>query len=513
MGESVRPPAGARVDPAAIRHRLDRSVEALGRMVTDGMFDTVADTCGFEVELALCDPRGRARQVNDPVLAAMDRRDVVSELSKFTVELNLAPRPVRGQVLRELDDELSAALRSVSSLAQAWGARVVSIGTLPTLHAEDLTASHLSSDPRYPMLDDEMAAARRRLIQLDITGRERLRTTTDSIAVQSAATSLQVHLRVQPEEFARYYNAAQAVLPAQVAVGGNSPYLLGKRLWSETRIALVEQSLDVRPAGAAAAGEPPRVWVGDAWVSSAVDLLAENVRRFAPLLPVLASNDPLDELAAGDVPSLHDLRMHNGTVWRWNRPVYDVQHAHPHLRIENRVLPSGPTATDMAANAAFFLGLVRGVADLRRPVSDLMPFGVVPVDLRSAARVGLEARLHWPGHAGRPEARDGARLVLNTLLPLAAAGLDAWDVAPRDRDRYLGVVERRVALQRTGSRWQSSTVEWLEERGRSRESALREMLARYVDNADTGEPVHTWPLDGSRSTVSASTAGPGASRA
>ena len=163
MGESVRLPAGARVDPAAIRHRLDRSVEALGRMVTDGMFDTVADTCGFEVELALCDPRGRARQVNDPVLAAMDRRDVVSELSQFTVELNLAPRPVRGHVLRELDDELSATLRSVSSLAQAWGARAVSIGTLPTLHAEDLTASHLSSDPRYPMLDDEMAAARRRL--------------------------------------------------------------------------------------------------------------------------------------------------------------------------------------------------------------------------------------------------------------------------------------------------------------------------------------------------------------
>jgi hypothetical protein len=481
---------GARADPAAVRRRLDRSIVALERLVANGCFDTEAETCGFEVELALCDPLGRPRQVNDRLLAAMDRTDVVSELSQFTAELNLAPRPLRGSVLRDLDDELVASLRSVSSLAQAWGARAVTVGTLPTLHAEDLTSGHLSADPRYPLLDVEMAAARGRRIRLDVAGRERLRVTTDSIAVQAAGSSLQVHVRVRPEDFARYYNAAQAVSAAQVAAGGNSPYLLGRRLWHETRIALLEQSLDVRSASEPLG--PPRVWVGDRWASSAVDVLADNVRLFAPLIPVIDPVDPLDQIDAGEVPSLHELRLHNGTVWRWNRPVYDVQHDHPHLRIENRVLPSGPTPADMAANAAFFLGLVRAVADLPRPVSDGLPFAVVADDLQQAARHGLDASLHW----GCPVPRvrlTAARLVLDTLLPLAAAGLDSWGIDPGDRDHYLRIVERRVALHRTGADWQTATVDALEDRGAGREPALREMLRRYLDNCSTGEPVHAWP--------------------
>jgi hypothetical protein len=491
VGESVRVAEGARADPVAVRDRLDRCIVALERLVEDGRFDTEAETCGFEVEFVLCDPLGRPRQVNDRVLAALDRSDAVSELAQFTVELNLAPRPLRGEVLSELDDELFATLGSVSSQAQAWGARAVTIGTLPTLHAEDLTSDHLSADPRYPLLDVEMAAARGRRIHLDIAGRERLRTTTDSIGVQSAASSLQVHVRVGPGDFARYYNAAQAVAAAQVAAGGNSPYLLGRRLWHETRIALLTQSLDVRPARGAAAHAPPRVWLGDSWASSATDVLADNVRQFAPLIPLIDPVDPLDQLAAGDIPSLHDLRLHNGTVWRWNRPVYDVQHGHPHLRIENRVLPSGPTPADMAANAAFLLGLVRAVADLPRPVSDGLPFAVVADDLQQAARHGLDAALHWAGQ-GHPVEQTAAQLVLDTLLPLAATGLDAWGIDPADRDRYLTIVERRVALHRTGADWQTANVDELEARGVAREPALREMLRRYVDNASTGEPVHAW---------------------
>jgi hypothetical protein len=490
MGEAVRVDPLARVDAVAIRKRLDRSITALARMVADGLFDTEAETCGFEIELDLVDPLGRPRQVNAPVLAAMDRRDFQTELSQFNIELNLLPRPIHGTVLGHLDDEVAATLAAATAVAQTCGARVIAIGTLPSLHAEDLTRAHFSANTRYPLLDASMASLRGRQVHLDITGREHLQTDTDNIGVQAAATSLQVHVRVAPRDFARFYNAAQTIAPAQIAAGGNSPYLLGRRLWHETRIPLIEQSLDIRPAGFKGT-EPSRVTIGDVWARSAVDVLADNVRRFVPLFPVLDPGDPLDELSAGQVPSLHDLRLHNGTIWRWNRPVYDVQHDHPHLRIENRVLPSGPTATDMVANAAFFLGLVRAIADLTPPVATRLPFHLVANDLQEAARYGPEGALHWPGPNG-PGVDGARRLILATLIPLAATGLDAWGVDASDRDHYLGVVEHRLAARQTGAEWQTATVEALEEEGATREAALREMVRRYVEEAGSEEPVHTW---------------------
>jgi gamma-glutamyl:cysteine ligase YbdK (ATP-grasp superfamily) len=491
MGEAIRQ-AGVVADGAVMRERLDRSITALERMIDDGAFDTQAETCGLEVELDLVDPLGRPRHVNAAVLAALDRHDVQAELSRFNIEFNVPARPTHGPLLRRLDDELSATLDAVTAVAQQWGARAVAVGTLPSLHATDLTSSTLSGNPRYPYLDAAMAASRERSVRLDIRGRQHLEVETDSIAVQAAATSLQVHVRVAPDDFARFYNAAQAVSPALVAAAANSPYLLGRRLWHETRIPLIEQSLDTRRAGAAADGEPPRVWMGDAWSATAVDVLADNVRRYPPLLPILEPPDPLQELADGRVPALLELRRHSGSIWRWNRPVYDVQHDHPHLRIENRVMPSGPTATDMVANAALFLGLVRAVADLDPPISRLLDFRQVPDDLHEAARHGPGGQLHWPGPAG-VAARCARRLLLETLLPLASTGLAAWGVDQEDADRYLGVVQERVSTGRTGARWQTRTVEQLEERGADREWALREMVRRYVEHAGTHEPVHRWP--------------------
>jgi hypothetical protein len=490
MGEEVRLDPLARADSVAIRRRLDRSITALSRMVADGLFDTQAETCGFEIELDLIDPLGRPRQVNAAVLAAMDRCDFQTELSQFNIELNLLPRPIRGTVLSQLNDEVAATLAAATAVAQTCGARVIAIGTLPSLHAEDLTSDHFSANTRYPLLNAAMASVRGRQVHLDIAGREHVRTDTDGIGVQAAATSLQVHVRVAPRDFARYYNAAQAIAPAQVAAGGNSPYLLGRRLWHETRIPLIEQALDIRPVGASAQ-EPPRVTIGDGWAHSPVDVLADNVRRFAPLLPVLDPGDPLEELSAGQVPSLHDLRLHNGTIWRWNRPVYDVQHDHPHLRIENRVLPSGPTAIDMVANAAFFLGLVHAIADLTPPVDTRLPFQVVANDLQEAARLGLDGSLHWP-HPSGLGVESARQLILSTLIPLAAKGLDGWGVDDRDRDRYLGVVEQRVAASQTGTDWQTATVDALEAEGAPREAALREMVRRYAEEAGSQEPVGTW---------------------
>jgi gamma-glutamyl:cysteine ligase YbdK (ATP-grasp superfamily) len=491
VGEAISFAGHGQVDVQVARERLRDCVTALSTMIESGYFDSEADTCGYEVELDLVDPLGRPRLVNRPVLAAIHRTDVQAELSRFNLELNLEPRPIRGQMLTTLESELAATLRAVDAVTREWGGRVIAIGTLPSLHAEDLTSERLSDSPRYPLLDAVMAEHRARAITLDIDGLDPLQVETDSIGVQGAATSFQVHVRVAPDEFARFFNAAQAVAPAQLAAGPNSPFLLGHRLWHETRIPLIEQSLDVRGPGVDGDREPPRVWLGDTWVATALDVLADNVHRYPPLVPVADDEDPLDELAEGRVPGLHELRLHNGTIWRWNRQVYDVQHGHPHLRIENRVVPSGPTAADMTANAAFFLGALRGLADLDPPVHQRLDFNAVRQDLHSAARWGPDAVLHDPTGGGVGPA---VRILRDTLLPLAFDGLRGWGISSDDADRYLGIIEARVSTRRTGARWQLATVEALETGGLPREAALREMVRRYVTNARTDRPVHEWPI-------------------
>jgi len=276
----------------------------------------------------------------------------------------------------------------------------------------------------------------------------------------------------------------------QVALGANSPYLFGKQLWAETRIALFEQATDTRPDELKAQGVRPRVWFGDRWITSIFDLFEENVRYYSALLPLCDEEDPAEVLAHGDTPELHELRLHNGTIYRWNRPIYDVVHGRPHLRVENRVLPAGPTVVDVLANGALFYGLVRALVDQDRPVWTQMSFSAAEDNFHAAAKRGIDARVYWPGIGEVPV----TELVLRKLLPLAHEGLDAWGVAPDDRDRLLGVIERRCITGRNGASWQIDTVRRLEETTMvNREQALREMTRRYTTHMHTNEPVHTWP--------------------
>ena len=273
------------------------------------------------------------------------------------------------------------------------------------------------------------------------------------LAPDAATTSLQLHLRVPPDRFAAYYNAAQMIAGAQVAVAANAPYLLGHQAWQETPITLLEQLLDTRRPKDVRAGAPARVRLGDRWVDDPVELFDDIVRDFPPLLPTMEAEDPDTALETGCAPSLRELRLHNGTVWRWNRPVYDVQAGRPQLRIENRVLPSGPTAVDMIANAAYYYGLVRAVSTTADPAPwEQVPFAVAERDLHRAARDGLTAQLPWRGIDYPAD-----RLTREVLLPAAAAGLDAWGVDSEDRDHYLGVIEARVRSGRTGAAWQIET--------------------------------------------------------
>jgi hypothetical protein len=275
-----------------------------------------------------------------------------------------------------------------------------------------------------------------------------------------------------------------------VALGSNSPFLLGKALWQETRIPLFLQSTDTRPEELKNQGVRPRVWFGERWITSIFDLFEENVRYFPGLLPETDEEDPVEALESGRAPKLTELRLHNGTVWRWNRPVYDVVDGAPHLRVENRVLPAGPTVLDVVANAAFFYGAQRALAEAERPVWTQMSFQAAEENLYAGARNGFDAQLYWPGAGWIPP----DELVLRILLPLAHEGLRASEVSDSARERFLGVIEQRCLARQTGATWQRHYVTRAQERGLDRESALSRMLAAYLELAEEGQPVHTWPL-------------------
>ena len=257
----------------------------------------------------------------------------------------------------------------------------------------------------------------------------------------------------RPRRFATHWNAAQAIAGVQLAIGANSPFFFGRELWRETRIALFEQATDTRPEELKAQGVRPRVWFGERWITSIFDLFEENVPYFPALLPLCDPEDPEAVLDAGGVPQLAELRLHNGTVYRWNRPVYDVVRGKPHLRVENRVLPAGPTVVDTLANAAFYYGLVRMLAEEERPIWSQMSFSAAEENFHAGARDGIDARVFWPGLGEVP----ASELVLRRLLPLAHEGLDRWGSTPPDRDRLLGIIEQRCLTQRNGATWQAET--------------------------------------------------------
>ena len=278
-----------------------------------------------------------------------------------------------------------------------------------------------------------------------------------------------------PEEFASYWNAAQAVAGIQVALGANAPFLFGRQLWRETRIPLFEQATDTRAEELKAQGVRPRVWFGERWITSIFDLFEENVRYFPALLPILEDEDPAEVLELGQAPRLPELTLHNGTIYRWNRPVYAVVDGVPHVRVENRVLPAGPTVVDIMANAAFYFGLVRYLARQDRPVWTEMSFNAAEENFHSGARYGIDAL---------------TELVLRRLLPMAAHGLDEWGVDPDERDRLMGVIERRCITARNGSAWQvAASVR----RSGSRADALCAMLCDYRELMHSNTPVHEWP--------------------
>jgi hypothetical protein len=507
MGEKVAASGADLADRELYRRKLRQCLAALGQMLTDRRFDRPRASMGLEIELNLADESGHPVMLNEQVLDSIASGDFQTELGQFNIEVNIAPHHLGGRVFEELREEIDIGLRYADRKAAEVGARIVTVGILPTLTGDHAVLDNMSRGDRYQLLNDRILAARGEDIRLDIDGGvERLQVDAVSIVAEAACTSLQLHLQVTPARFASVWNAAQALTGPQLAVGANSPFLFGRELWRETRPILFEQACDTRPAELKAQGVRPITWFGERWIDSVMDLFEENVRYFPSLLPICDDEDPLKTLAAGGIPALRELRLHNGTIYRWNRPVYDVAGGVPHLRVENRSLPAGPTVVDTLANAAFYYGLVRALADQARPVWNRLPFELAMENFHLAARYGLDAELWWPrpGRFGSrgPGARGGGvaripvrELILEDLLPLAYQGLDAWEVEPHDRDRYLGIIEERCLRNMNGAAWQSAAFHDQRDRlGLDRTPALTAMTRRYMELMREGEPVHTWPV-------------------
>jgi len=490
MGEDVTATVFSREDRQRYRQKVKRCLDVFARMLSESRFDAAPGSIGLEIELNLTDEAGDPAMLNARVLEAIADGDFQTELAQFNVEINVPPRSLTGNVFGALEADVRTSLNNAEGKARGVGAHMVMVGILPTVTDRHLDADSFSANPRYQLLNEQIFAARGEDLDIAIAGVERLATFADTMAPEAACTSVQLHLQVDPAAFGVHWNAAQAIAGVQLALASNSPFFFGKELWRETRIPLFEQATDTRSEELRAQGVRPRVWFGERWITSIFDLFEENVRYFPALLPVCEDEDPVEVIERGDIPSLPELRLHNGTVYRWNRPVYDVVRGRPHLRVENRVLPAGPTVADILANAAFYYGLIHALVDQDRPIWSQMSFAAAEENFHAGARDGIEANVYWPGVGEVPV----AELVLRRLLPLAHEGLERWGVDRADRERLLGIIEQRCLTLRNGAAWQAATFHSLYENDKlDRQDALREMTRRYRDLMHSNEPVHSWP--------------------
>jgi gamma-glutamyl:cysteine ligase YbdK (ATP-grasp superfamily) len=492
MGRDIQAIKISGDDRRKYRDKLQRSLDVFDRMLRESRFEDDLAWVGLEIELNLVDLDGEPSMRNAVVLDAIADPAWATELGQFNLEINIPPRQLDRDALADLESEVRASLNAADGKARGTGSRLVMVGILPTLAEDQMHEEALSANERYRVLNEQIFAARGENIRIEIDGAEQLLTYADSITPEAACTSLQLHVQVPPDTFASYWNAAQAIAGVQVALAANSPFLFGRQLWHETRITLFEQATDTRPAELQHQGVRPRVWFGERWITSVFDLFEENIRFFPALLPICEDEDPLAELDRGGSPQLAEMSLHNGTVYRWNRPVYAVVDGMPHLRVENRVLPAGPSVADVIANAAFYYGLVRALVEAQRPIWTRMSFATAAENLRAAARDGLDAQLYWPGLGEVPV----SELVLRRLLPLAREGLARWGVDRGHAQRLLGIIEQRCLTGQNGAAWQIGEVAALTSGGASRHEALRLMTQHYIDHMHTNEPVHTWPYSG-----------------
>ncbi|WP_342319282.1 glutamate-cysteine ligase family protein [Corynebacterium mayonis] len=493
MGDSISTDTYTPRQRTVYRKRLEDELEVFDRHLQGARFISKG-TIGLELELNLVDDTMQPAPKNKQVLSHLSD-DYQSEIGSYNVELNLPPQSIEGDGLVSLEKELSERLRKVHEAAKKEGTHLAMIGTLPTMTTEFLSdPAWMTQENRYHGLNNSIMESRGELVHMDLSRVESYSHQFEDIATESTCTSMQLHLQVAPDRFPHAWNASQAIAGVQAALSANSPLFMGHRLWHESRIPVFKQAIDTRTKELINQGVRPRVWFGERWITSVFDLFEENVKYFSPLIPEgrISARKPI---MLGDSPGLHYLNLHNGTVWRWNRPIYDPSGELSHIRVENRLLPAGPTVKDIMADAAFYYGMVKYLGEQTRPVWSRLTFEQAEQNFINGARDGMTARMQWPT-LGTIEV---SRLVTSHLLDQAREGLRILGVDSNLIDDYMGIIEGRASRRQNGAQWQLAA---LMEAGPGtrpgtpeRAAALARVLRQYLKNQAGGAPVHTWSTE------------------
>lgn len=476
MGQEILRTRFSRRDFEEFNQRLQNETELLKQWFRDKHFVGEKYVGGFELETWLVDEKYQPVPRNSEFIKKLNSPLVTPELAKFNVELNGEPRQLRGNALQLIHEELTHTWEICNQMANDMDMQMVMTGILPTLRKDQLTLKNMSTMKRYRALNEQVFKLRKsKPLKLDIIGTEHLKLDHSDVMLESAATSFQVHLQVPPELAVRFYNAAQIIAGPMVAITANSPYLFGKELWEETRIPLFEQAVEVGGFDGAAYGPMRRVTFGSDYIrESMMECFTENAQHYPPLLPILFDDSP---------ETMSHLRLHNGTIWRWNRPLIGINNNQPHLRIEHRVIPGGPTIIDEIANMALFFGLSQHLATREVPPELQLSFSDARDNFYTAAKFGLNAHLVWL--EGK---KVGAQMLLiNELLPMAKYGLEKLGIDESDILRYLGIIEGRINNACNGAAWQKAYVA---KHGRD----MNALTAAYVERQQSGLPVHEWDI-------------------
>ncbi|GJM35507.1 MAG: hypothetical protein DHS20C18_45080 [Saprospiraceae bacterium] len=486
------------VDTEEMMHNFMRNllkdVQALEYMLKNDWVEKDVIRIGAEQEMCLVD-----KKTFKPAPVAVDALEklkkykwIDSELARFNLETNLTPRVFKGNCLSKMEDELNTNLDKIRNKVKSLDSDIILTGILPTLRKFDLEMHNLTPKPRYFAL---MESINRQLIgnayELRLLGIDELLVKHDSPLLEACNTSFQVHLQVTPDSFVKMYNIAQTLAAPVTAIGANSPIVFGKRLWHETRIALFQQALDVRTTHDHMRERSPRVSFGSGWLKESImEIYKEDIARFRVLLSAETEEDSFEQIAQGKAPKLKALQVHNSTVYRWNRPCYGISdNGKPHLRIENRVLPAGPTVIDEVANAAFWLGAMIGMAEEYDDIRTKISWEDVRDNFGKAAKFGIDSQFTWFGD----EKIGACELVLKKLLPLARKGLESRKVDAADIKKYLGIIEQRAKRHMNGARWQLRAFTQLIKEV-NRDEALAIMTSAIIKNQMKGLPGHLWEL-------------------
>ena len=492
MGLSIDRDQFEEEDFSRFGQRLTHSLQALEHIIAQPNFGEGPQTIGAELELSIINSQGQAHPINRTLLNCAHDDHLQLELDRFNLEYNLSPVSLAGRPFSHLRTQLSNAIKSLAQCAAGLGGRIVPIGILPTLCAKELESPIMSDLPRYRALSAGLRRLRDGPFRIHINGPEPLTVTCSDVTLEGATTSFQIHLRVNPQDFAHSYNAAQLVTPIVLALSANSPIFLQHQLWEETRVALFKQAIDSRKTQEGDWQAPARASFGHGWIRrGAYELFAEAVGLHPPLLPVLSPEDPMECLRQGLLPQLEELRLHQGTVWRWNRAIYDAS-ANGHLRVELRALPSGPTPIDMAANAALLIGLTLGMREHIEQILHQFPFEYAHRNFYRAAECGMAAMFVWPNRNSHGLREISVYDLAKELLPVAEQGLEDCGVEQEEIQTMLKVIRDRLEARINGARWQIQRLDLYEQQGHDRPTALTRMLEDYLQHSQTDTPISQW---------------------